>query len=118
MKVLVLGASLSPLRASYRVIRLLVEDDHEVIAVGRGKGTIESVAIHAEIPDVADIDIITLYINPKIQTLYYDQILSLKPKRVIFNPGTENPEFADRLLKSGIKPEESCNLVLLRTGQF
>jgi hypothetical protein len=65
-----------------------------------------------------DIHTLTLYIGPQRQGPYYDTILGLSPKRVIFNPGTENPELYDLLKKEGIEVEVACTLVLLGTGQY
>ena len=118
MNVLVIGASLDPLRISNKVTKLLIDEQHRVVAIGRKEGVIGSVEVQQAIPDNIDFDVVTLYINPSIQESYYDQIVSLRPELVIFNPGTENSELASLLDQHGIAYEYACNLVLLRTGQF
>ena len=117
---LVLGASENPARYSNMAVRLLQAYRHPVMALGLRKGKIDGVDIETEASAFKDspIDTITLYLNPKNQIPYYETILSLNPKRVIFNPGTENPEFEDLLVKNGIETEEACTLVLLRTSQY
>ncbi|MES2646712.1 MAG: CoA-binding protein [Bacteroidota bacterium] len=117
-KTVVLGASENRARYSNLATNNLVAKGHEVIAVGRKTGQINGVNIEtAKIP-VKDVDTITLYLNPTNQKEYYDYILSLQPKRVIFNPGTENDELEELLKQKGIKAQEACTLVLLSTGQY
>lgn len=117
---LVIGASENPARYSNMAVKMLQAYKHPVMALGLRNGRIDDITIETEVAAFKDsaIDTITLYLNPKNQVPYYDTILSLKPKRVIFNPGTENPEFEDLLIKNGIETEEACTLVLLRTSQF
>lgn len=91
---------------------------HSVVGVGRDLGTVTDVEIASEIPAALHPDTVTLYINPQIQKGYYDKIIALKPKRVIFNPGTENAEFESMLQLNDIEPVEACTLVLLSTNQF
>lgn len=117
-KTLVLGASLNPDRYSYLAINRLVNHEHRVEAVGLKKGEVAGVEISVEKEDFEDIDTVTLYLNSKRQVEYYDYILSLKPKRVIFNPGTENPELYKILERNNIEYEEACTLVLLGTNQY
>ncbi|HLW33589.1 MAG TPA: CoA-binding protein [Aequorivita sp.] len=117
-KTLVLGASLNPERYSYLAINRLVNHGHEVEAIGLKKGEVAGVEISVEKEDFKNIDTITLYLNPKRQGEYYDYILSLSPKRVIFNPGTENPELYKILEKNNIEYEVACTLVLLGTNQY
>ena len=117
-KVLVIGASLKAERYSNIAINMLLDYQHEVKALGRKEGVIRGVSIQKEKWNYSDIDTVTMYLNPANQEEYKDYILSLKPKRVIFNPGTENPEFANTLEKAGIQTEEACTLVLLRSDQF
>ena len=71
-----------------------------------------------EKPAIPDVDTITLYIGPQHQPEWYDYLISLKPKRIIFNPGTENPEFEKMAEEKGIETLEACTLVMLRTGQY
>ncbi|MDP2692370.1 MAG: CoA-binding protein [bacterium] len=117
-KTLVLGASLNPGRYSNLAINRLVNHGHSVEAVGLKKGMVAGVAISTEKEDFENIDTVTLYLNPKRQEEYYDYIISLKPKRVIFNPGTENPEFYELLHTNNIETEVACTLVLLGTNQY
>lgn len=119
MRVLVLGASLKPERISFQAIQMLESYDHEVLAVGLRAGQVGTTDILTNQLDFDNIDIVTLYLNPANQKPYYDYIIKrIQPKKVIFNPGTENPEFQKDLLTHGIQFEEACTLVLLRTNQF
>lgn len=117
-KTLVLGASLNPSRYSNLAINRLVNHGHTVEAVGLKKGIVAGVAISTEKELFENIDTITLYLNPQRQAEYYNYIISLKPKRVIFNPGTENPELYEVLGKNNIEYEVACTLVLLGTNQY
>ncbi len=118
MKTLVLGASLNEERYSNKAIKMLVNFEHEVVAHGLKKGTVAGVDINTEKVPYVDIDTITLYLNTGRQIDFYDYILSLKPRRVIFNPGTENKELYEVLTQNNINYEEACTLVLLTTKQF
>ena len=117
-KTLVLGASENPQRYSNLAIHRLRGKNHPVVAIGNKAGQVEDVTIMKEHPQMNDIDTVTLYLNPTNQKPYYDYILSLKPKRIVFNPGTENPELEDMAEKQGIKTIEACTLVMLSTGQY
>lgn len=117
-KTVIIGASTNPERYSYLAIQQLRNHQHEVIAIGKSKGLVRDVSIINENPLVKDVDTVTLYINPSIQKDYYQYILSLHPKRIIFNPGTENEEFFELAKEKGIEPLEACTLVLLSTGQY
>ncbi len=117
-KTLVIGASLNPLGYSNIAVHKLVLHDHEVKAIGVKIGNVAGVAITNKMDLYKDIDTITLYINAKRQAAYYYYILSLNPARVLFNPGTENPEFYQQLKKHHIYYEEACTLVLLSTNQY
>lgn len=117
-KTLVIGASENPARYSNMAIKRLLSYQHPVVAIGKKKGTVGPVAIETEQKSFGDIDTVTMYLNPVRQPEYYDYILSLHPKRIIFNPGAENDELAELAEKNGIKPLEACTLVLLNTGQF
>lgn len=117
-KTLVLGASLNPSRYSNYVIHRLVESGHPVAAFGLREGVVAGIPVSNEKKELTDIHTITLYIGAKHQPEYYDYILSLNPERVIFNPGTENPELYQILKENGISFEASCNLVLLSTNQY
>jgi hypothetical protein len=117
-KTLVLGASDNPSRYSYLAVQRLVSHHHPVIAIGRKKGMVENTPIIIEEPLIENLDTITLYLNSLHQKLYYKYILSLRPKRIIFNPGAENEELVGLAQANGIKPLEACTLVLLSTGQY
>ena len=117
-KTLVLGASDNPSRYSYLAINRLRNNGHEVAAIGRKATTVADVNIETEKKDFKDIDTITLYLRPEHQKEYYNYILSLKPKRIIFNPGAENDELYDLAKENNIQPMEACTLVLLSTGQY
>jgi len=114
----VLGASLKKDRYSNYAIHKLVAYNIEVYAIGGRKGEVRGVQIETELLAPKDIDTVTLYLNPSRQKSYYDYIVSLTPRRVIFNPGTENPEFYEILQKEGIAVEVACTLVLLSTNQY
>lgn len=117
-KTVILGASENPSRYSYLALNRLKAHNHPVVAIGKRAGQVGDTPITTEHAPVENVDTITLYLNPANQKPYYDYILSLKPKRVIFNPGTENMEL-ERLLDShDIEPVEACTLVLLSTGQY
>ena len=115
---LVIGASTNKERYSYRVIKKLLENNHKVFALGKKKGIIHDIIIYPNFQTFNAIHTITLYISPKIQKSYFDYILKLNPERVIFNPGTENFDFANLLTKNSINWENSCTLVLLSTNQY
>ncbi len=117
-KTLVFGASLKFNRYSNRAIRKLIENKQQTVAFGLQNGEVAGVFIDTILKDYNDIDTVTLYMNPKRQAEFYDYIVSLHPKRVIFNPGTENPTFYKILEKNSIKVEVACTLVLLSTNQY
>lgn len=117
-KTLVLGASLKPNRYSYFVIQSLVSQNVEVKALGLKSGVIFGVVINAEMRLYECLHTVTIYIKPSNQKEYYDYIIRLNPKRVIFNPGTENTEFFKILKENNICFEMACTLVLLSTNQY
>jgi len=118
LKTLVIGASLKKERYSNKAIQKLKNFKHSVVAIGLREGEVENVAIETSKIPFKNIHTVTLYLNPKRQEEYFQYIISLHPKRVIFNPGTENPEFYNLLNAEGIFYEEACTLVLLSTGQY
>ena len=118
LRTLVIGASTHPDRYSNQAVRLLRAYGHEVLAYGKQSGNIEDVAITSEWDASWKVDTITLYVNPMRQKDLEGPIIQLRPRRVIFNPGTENPEFSARLKELGIIAEEACTLVLLRIGKY
>ena len=118
MKVLVYGASTNPSRYAYIATELLLHYGHEVSLVGIKKGEVLGITIQQDQPVLNDIDTVTLYVGPSNQEGLFDYLKAVAPRRVIFNPGTENPELEIALEKAGIQTEEACTLVLLHTGQF
>ncbi len=118
-KTLVIGATSKPDRYAFLAVNKLRGQGHQVVALGVDDGLVGDVPIVKERMAFNDIDTVTLYVRPAIQReSYEDYIVSLNPKRVIFNPGTENPAFENRLVKEGIEPIEACTLVMLSTGQY
>ena len=117
-KTLVLGASLKPNRYSNYAIQRLVSNKVEAVAFGLKEGEVSGVKIETELLPYENVHTVTLYLNPKRQKDYYDYIVSLKPERVIFNPGTENPELYKILKENNIAFEVACTLVLLSTNQY
>jgi uncharacterized protein len=117
-KTLVIGASTDPSRYSYLAANRLVSHKHEIELLGVKEGLVAGKEINTEKEKFEDIDTVTLYVNPKRQEEYFDYVAELKPRRVIFNPGTENPEFQHFLTEKGIEPIEACTLVMLSTGQY
>ncbi|WP_299104834.1 CoA-binding protein [uncultured Tenacibaculum sp.] len=115
---LVLGASLKPERYSNKAIKRLIANGLDVLAVGNREGVVENIPIITEKEHFENIDTVTLYLNPKRQKEYYDYIVGLAPRRVIFNPGTENMEFIKMLESQNIESELACTLVLLATNQY
>ena len=117
-KTLVLGATTKPERYAFKAINMLVDKGHSVLAVGQNAGEVAGIKIQTKAIPLKNIDTVTLYINPVRQREYYNYIVDTKPKRVIFNPGTENPEFYQLLKLNDIKVEIACTLVLLSTNQY
>ena len=117
-KTLVIGASTNPSRYSHMAIHRLVAKGYDVVALGLREGTVADISIHTEKEHFPDIDTVTLYIGPKHQPSFYDYLVRLKPRRVIFNPGTENQNFYSILRQENILVEVACTLVLLGTNQY
>lgn len=117
-KTLVLGATTKPDRYAFRAINMLVEKGHTVLAIGQNTGEVAGVKIQTKAIPVKNIDTVTLYLNPARQRDYYNYIIEAQPKRVVFNPGTENPELYQLLELNNIKSEVACTLVLLATNQY
>jgi uncharacterized protein len=117
-KTVVLGASTKPDRYAFKAITMLVDKGHSVIAIGSNLGEVAGISIRTKTIPLKNIDTVTLYLNPARQREYYNYIIESKPKRVLFNPGTENPEFYQLLKSNNIKVEEGCTLVLLSTNQY
>jgi predicted CoA-binding protein len=117
-KTLVIGASENPTRYSYLAVEKLKSYGHQVIALGNKPGMIGDTKIQTEKLKEENIDTVTLYINPELQKNYEDYIMLLHPKRLIFNPGTENEDLYQMAKANGIEPLEACTLVMLGTGQY
>lgn len=117
-KTLVLGGSENPDRYSNMAIKLLRRKGYEVVSVGIKKGKVGDVDIENTMADYGDIHTVTLYLGPKNQLPYYNYIINLHPKRIIFNPGTENQELKSLAETKGIETEYACTLVLLNLGQY
>ena len=117
-KTVVIGASQNPDRYSNRAVRKLKAYGHEVVAVGLRDGSIDGVMIHADHPAIENVDTVTMYVGQRNQPQLYDYILSLKPKRIIFNPGAENSELEFLAEEKGIEVVEACTLVMLSIGDF
>jgi uncharacterized protein len=117
-KTLIIGASSNPERYSYLAAEKLLAYGHDIEMIGRRAEVVFGKTIDIEMKEFEDIDTVTMYISDKFQTEYYKYIIALNPNRVIFNPGTENPEFEELLIQNDIHVEEACTLVLLSTGQY
>lgn len=117
-KTLVFGASLRSNRYSHLAIHRLVQNGVETVAFGAREGEVAGVRIETSLESFHEVHTITLYMNPYRQPAFYDDLIHLRPQRVIFNPGTENPEFYTLLRKEGIEVVVGCTLVMLATGQF
>lgn len=114
----VIGASENPDRFSYRAVRMLRSRDIPVEAIGIKAGTVADVTIRTGFPIIRNVDTVTLYVGPGNQPAYYDYIIGLKPERVIFNPGTENPELERLVRNAGIEVLEACTLTMLAIGTY
>ena len=117
-KTLIIGASTNSERYSYKAAEKLLAHNHPICMIGNRAGTLFGEEIFNQQIPFSDVGTVTMYVSAKNQLDYYDYIKQLKPRRVIFNPGTENPEFARMAEKSGIEVVEACTLVLLATGQY
>lgn len=115
---LIIGANTNPERYAYKAAHMLNAKGHPIINIGIKKGEVAGVEIERPGEIHEQVHTITLYIRPEIQKEYYDYILQTAPRRVIFNPGTENLELEELLVEHGIEPVEACTLVLLSTGQY
>lgn len=117
-KTVVLGATPNTGRYAYLATMRLIRHGHEVVPIGIREGTIDGVDIQKGMPPLQGVDTVTLYLNAARQREYYDYILSLKPKRIIFNPGAENPELMKLASERGIETVEGCTLVMLSIGAY
>jgi len=117
-KTLVLGASQNSARYSYKAVKKLLEHNFEVVAIGLRETTIETVQIQKGMPDLKGVHTITLYMNPTNQEEYLEYLIGLRPKRIIFNPGTYNPKLEKMAREAGIETEEDCTLIMLDIDNF
>ena len=117
-KTLVIGGSIKPERYANKAIRKLRRYNYPVVTVGLKTGEVNDVTIETGFPDFNDIHTVTMYLGAQKQAEYYNYILSLEPSRIIFNPGTENPEFAVKAKNNGIEVVENCTLVMLDYNLF
>ena len=117
-KTLIIGATTNTSRYAHAAAYRLTQRGHKIVQIGLREGEVAGVPISTQKENYTDIDTVTLYVGPRHQPEYYDYVVSLRPRRVIFNPGTENREFENRLAMEGIEPLEACTLVMLATGQY
>ncbi len=117
-KTLVLGASPDPIRFSYKAIKSLLRYGHPVIAVGNKEGDVMGIQIETGKPKIENLHTVALYLNPKKQKEYYNYLVNLAPKRIIFNPGTENQELMQLARENGIVVVEDCMLIMLNTDRY
>lgn len=117
---MIIGATTNPGRYAYLAARMLTEYNHEIVPVGIKDGAVfgKQILDIYDRPAIEGVDTVTLYIGPQRQPEHIDYILGLKPKRIIFNPGTENDEFIKRAEEEGVEALEACTLVMLRSRQF
>jgi predicted CoA-binding protein len=117
-KTLVMGASSNPGRYAYKAVKMLQRYGHPVVAMGKHEDDIDGIKVEKGAAPFEGVNTVTLYLNPMNQRPYYDYIIGLKPKRVIFNPGTENPELYSLLRQNSVEIEVACTLVMLSINQY
>ena len=117
-KTLIIGASINPERYSYKAAEKLLAHNHDIYMIGNRPGLLFDREITKQQNSLSNVDTVTMYVSAKNQTGYYEYIIALQPRRVIFNPGTENSEFENRLEEYGIIAERACTLVLLATNAY
>jgi uncharacterized protein len=119
-KTVIIGATTNPSRYAYLAAEMLHKYKHAIVPLGIKKGEVlgQQILDINQRPKIGEVDTVTLYIGPQHQPEHYDYLISLKPKRFIFNPGTENPEFEKLVEESGAEAVEACTLVMLRTEQY
>ena len=120
LKTVIIGASPNPDRVAFQAAGMLKAHGYEFIPVGIKEGEVlgKKILSQAQLKELSEVDTVTLYIRPDLQSDSYSDILNLKPRRIIFNPGTENPEFESLAQQNGVEATEACTLVLLSTGQY
>lgn len=117
-KTLVIGASPNPVRYGHKAVKRLLSNDIEVIAIGKRETEIQGIKVIKGTPYIDDIHTVTLYVGPDNQTEYLDYLISLKPKRIIFNPGTYNRKLEKMAHEAGIETVEDCTLIMLDMGDY
>ena len=117
-RTVVIGASTNPSRYSYKAVEHLTQHGHEAFPIGIKDGKINEVSILLGMPQIEDVHTVSLYVNPQRQPEYYDYIFGLSPGRIIFNPGTQNPELMELARTKGIEVVDGCTLVMLASGEF
>jgi predicted CoA-binding protein len=117
-KTVIIGATDNPERYAYLALKSLLRHGREVEGVGLIEAEVDGVRIRKGFPEIPDVDTVTLYVGPRNQPYWYDYILSLKPRRIIFNPGTENPALEKMCRDKGIEVLEACTLVMLSVGNY
>ena len=117
--VVIIGASNNPERYSHRALLMLRKHGHEVVPVHPKLAEIEGIPVVADVSLIAGpVDTVTMYLNAENQSAWEDELIGLRPRRIIFNPGAENPAFAKKAEVAGIETLEACTLVMVSTGQF
>ncbi len=117
-KTVIIGASENPGRYANRAAQSLLRHGHSIELIGLREGQINGHSIQTGQPELSGVDTITMYVGARNQPMYYEYIKRLKPRRVIFNPGAENPAFETELRQAGIEPVEACTLVMLSIGAY
>lgn len=118
-RVVILGASDRSDRYAHKAMKALLRHGHEVVLVHPRHKEIEGRPVLADVGDViGPVDTVTMYVGPAISSGLAEKLVALKPRRVIFNPGSENPDLQAKLAEAGIQEEEACTLVMLATGQY
>ena len=117
-KTVIIGATVNPERYAFKAAQMLLKFGHEICLYGLRAGQVNDIPIQTSLTHCEQVDTVTLYVSEKNQAEYIPFILALKPKRVIFNPGTESAHFQNICEENGIEAAEACTLVLLSTGQY
>ncbi|AZQ60729.1 CoA-binding protein [Flammeovirga pectinis] len=117
-KTVIIGATPNPSRYAFFAAERLTQKGHEIVPLGIKKGSVAGIPIINDKPQIVDVDTVTMYVGPQKQNEWIDYIISLKPKRIIFNPGTENPIFYQKAAAAGIFTEEACTLVMLSSQTY
>jgi predicted CoA-binding protein len=118
-RVVIVGASNKPDRYAYRAFKMLRQHGHDVVPVNPVLGEIEGVPVVKDLAQVSGpVDTVTMYVGPKISAGLTESLTALKPRRVIFNPGAENPDLSAHLRAAGIQPLNDCTLIMLGSGEF